>query len=294
MSAGRPRAAFAAAKINLFLHVGPRGADGYHPIASLMVFADVGDRVTLKRGRAGVRSLRITGPFAGDLSDGDDNLVARARAAVAPGEAFALLLDKQLPIAAGLGGGSADAAATLRLVNARRAGPLPAPRLAELARGLGADVAACLDGRPVLARGRGDRLEPAPPMPPLDAVLINPGVPSSTAEVYGAFDASGARPAARMPALPSALADVNTVAALMKATRNDLEATAISLQPAIGAALDAARAAPETLAARVTGSGATVFALCADSGAAARLAGRLAGAQPDWWVRPCRLGAAPG
>lgn len=294
MIARGPRAAFAAAKINLFLHVGPRAADGYHPIASLIVFADAGDRLTLQRGLPGARSLRITGPFADDLPDGDDNLVARARAALTPGDAFALLLDKQLPIAAGLGGGSADAAATLRLVNARLTAPLPGPRLAELARGLGADVAACLDGRPVLARGRGDQLAPAPPMPLLDAVLINPGVPCSTAEVYRRFDTSGAGPPADMPALPIALADVNAVAALLNLTRNDLEASAISLQPAIGVALDAARASPETLVARVTGSGATVFGLCANAVASARLAARLAAARPDWWVRACRLGSAPG
>jgi 4-diphosphocytidyl-2-C-methyl-D-erythritol kinase len=292
MIAGRPRAAFAAAKINLFLHVGPRGADGFHPIASLMVFADVGDRVTLEP-RAVAPSLRITGPFADDLSGGDDNLVARARAALAPGEALALALDKQLPIAAGLGGGSADAAATLRLVNAALAVPVPAARLAELARVLGADVAACLDGRPVLARGRGDRLAPAPPMPVLAAVLVNPGVPSSTTEVYRAFDASGASAAADMPTLHHVLSDAEAVAALVNATRNDLEAPAALLQPAIGAALEALRAESETLAARVTGSGATVFALCADGGEAARLAARLAIAQPGWWVRSCKLGRAP-
>ncbi len=292
MTAGRPRAAFAAAKINLFLHVGPRGADGYHPIASLMVFADVGDRLTLDP-RAAAPSLRIGGPFAGSLSDGDDNLVARARAALAPGEALALALDKQLPIAAGLGGGSADAAATLRLVNATLAAPFPAARLTELAQTLGADVAACLDGHPVLATGRGDRLAPAPPMPVLDAVLANPGVASATAEVYRAFDASGASAAADMPALPDALADAAAVAELVKATRNDLEAPAALLQPAIGAALAAARAESETLAARMSGSGATIFAICADAAAAGRLAGRLADAQPGWWVRACQLGRAP-
>jgi 4-diphosphocytidyl-2-C-methyl-D-erythritol kinase len=293
VTADRPRAAFAAAKINLFLHVGPRGVDGYHPIASLMVFADIGDRLALEQ-PAGEGLLRIIGPFAGDLADtADDNLVTWARAALSPGEAFALALDKQLPIAAGLGGGSADAAATLRLVNSTLAAPLSAARLTELARGLGADVAACLVGRPVLARGRGDRLAPAPAMPVLDAVLVNPGVPSSTADVYGAFDARSEGASADMPALPNRFADAAAVAALVKATRNDLEAPAVRLQPAIGAALGALGVEPETLAARVTGSGATVFALCADSATAARLAARLAGAQPGWWVRACRLGRAP-
>ena len=292
MSASGPREAFAAAKINLFLHVGPRGADGYHPIASLLLFADVGDRLRLEPS-AGPSTLRIEGAFASSLSAGGDNLVTRARDALAPGEPLSLVLDKELPLAAGLGGGSADAAAALRLINAGRASPLPAERLAEIAGGLGADVSACVVGRPVLARGRGDRLAPAPPMPALDAVLVNPGVASATADVYRAFDSSGANASADMPALPDAFADVSAVAALVASTRNDLEPPAIALQPAIAAALATLRAEPETMVARMSGSGATAFALCADRAAAARLAARLAGVRSDWWVRACRLGAAP-
>jgi len=292
MSRGGPREAFAAAKVNLFLHVGPRGADGYHPVASLMVFADVGDRLTLDLAKP-AQALRIEGPFAAGLSAGDDNLVVRAREALAPGEPIGLVLDKQLPLSSGLGGGSADAAAALRLVNARRASPLPAQRLAEIARTLGADVAACLSGRPVLAAGRGDQLAPARPLPPLHAVLVNPGVESPTGEVYGLFDASGAHAVADMPALPEAFANTEAVATLISMTRNDLEAPAVGLRPAIGAALAALRIEPETLVARMSGSGATVFALCADAAAAARLAERLTATRSGWWVRACRLGAAP-
>jgi 4-diphosphocytidyl-2-C-methyl-D-erythritol kinase len=292
MSQDGSRAAFAAAKINLFLHVGPRGGDGYHPVASLIVFADVGDRLALDP-NSSVAALRIEGPFAAGLSAGEDNLVCQARDALAPGAPIGLVLDKQLPLASGLGGGSADAAAALRLINTMRPAPLPARRLLAIARTLGADVAACLDGRPVVAGGRGDRLARAPSLPPIDAVLINPDVASPTGEVYGAFDASGARTSTNMPALPAAFLTVDAVAALVSATRNDLEAPAISLRPPIGAALAALRGERETLVGRMSGSGATVFALCADSAAAVRLAGRLAAARPDWWVRACRLGAAP-
>jgi 4-diphosphocytidyl-2-C-methyl-D-erythritol kinase len=291
MSGSGPRAAFAAAKINLFLHVGARGADGYHPVASLIVFADVGDRLTLTRGAA--TPLSISGPFGPGLSAGDDNLVTRARVALAPAEALGLVLDKALPLAAGLGGGSADAAAALRLLNATLEPPLPPERLADIARGLGADVAACLYRRPVLARGRGDILAPAPALPLLHAVLVNPAVASSTAEVYGTFDASGAISTADMPELPDAFADSDAVAALLGRTRNDLEAPAMRLQPAIAAALAILRAEPETLAARMSGSGASVFALCAHAASAVRLAQRIAAARGDWWVRACRLGAAP-
>jgi 4-diphosphocytidyl-2-C-methyl-D-erythritol kinase len=292
MSQGGPRTAFAAAKINLFLHVGPRGGDGYHPVASLIVFADVGDRLRLDP-NSRVAALRVEGPFAAGLSAGGDNLVCRARDALAPGAPIGLVLDKQLPLSSGLGGGSADAAAALRLINANRAAAAPAQRLVDIARTLGADVAACLDGRPVLAAGRGDQLAPAPTLPPLDAVLVNPGVDCPTAEVYRTFDASGAAALADMPVLPAAFATAKAVAALVRASRNDLEAPAVGLRPAIGAALAALRAQPETLVGRMSGSGATVFALCADAAAAAGLAGRLATAQANWWVRACRLGAAP-
>jgi len=185
-------AAFAAAKVNLFLHVGAPGADGYHPICSLMAFADIGDEVMAYEAEA--LELRVAGPFAGALSAEGDNLVlhaaraliAAARRPVAP---FGLTLTKRLPVAAGLGGGSSDAGATLRLLREALSLKLGDAALEDLAAGLGADGAACLWGRPVIAEGRGERLSPAPGLPVIDAVLVNPGVPVSTAEVYRAFDA---------------------------------------------------------------------------------------------------------
>jgi 4-diphosphocytidyl-2-C-methyl-D-erythritol kinase len=279
--------AFAAAKINLFLHVGLLGADGYHPIASLFVFADIGDTLRLGLGASG--RLIIEGPFGDGLSAGADNLVARARAALSPGLATDLVLEKSLPLAAGIGGGSADAAATLRLLNPL----LPAPRaeaeLMAIAAALGADVAACLEGRAVIATGRGEQLSPAPRLPELHAVLANPGALSPTGPVFRAYDA-GLPMDAACPPMPAAFETPQDVADLIDRTRNDLEAPALGLTPAIGEVLQALRAAPETLAARMSGSGATSFALCEDAGAAKALAARLAAAHPSWWVRACRLG----
>ena len=281
------REAFAAAKVNLFLHVGPTGADGYHSIASLFVFADVGDRLRLGDGASG--ALSIEGPFAAGLSAGADNLVARAREALSPGLATDLVLEKSLPLAAGIGGGSADAAAALRLLNPLLPKPRTEAELMAIASGLGADVAACLESRAVIATGRGELLSPAPRLPELHAVLVNPGVESPTGPVFRAYD-TGAVQDAVSPPMPSVFETPREVAALVARTRNDLEAPALSLTPAIGTVLQALHDAPETVAARMSGSGATSFALCAGAAEARALAGRLGTAHPDWWVRACRLG----
>ena len=284
----------APAKINLFLHVGRRQADGYHPVCSLMIFADTGDELSLAS-RAPM-GLTIEGAFGGALSDAGDNLVLRARDLFLDrfgqtSEPFGLTLDKRLPIAAGLGGGSADAAATLHLLASRHGVDSSHPGLDVMARTLGADVAACLAGRTVVAQGRGDDLTPAPAMPILDAVLVNPGVPSSTAAVYGAFDNLPAGPGADRPILPPAFTTARHVAEVFAGLRNDLEAPAIALQPLIGEALRALTDQPETLLARMSGSGATSFAIVGTPADARRLAARLIAAHPTWWVRPCRLGA---
>lgn len=293
MEALRAAGRLAPAKINLFLHVGPRAADGYHPICSLMVFADFGDRLSIAP--SGTMRFDIRGPFADGLDARAGNLVVRARdrlLAMLGGSPppFRLTLDKQLPIAAGLGGGSADAAATLRLLADALAGDAPSrPDLECVARELGADVAACLASRPAIAEGRGDRLTPAPRLPALDAVLINPGAPSPTPAVYGAFDEAGGGAVADRPDMPGAFRSAGEAAAFLRTCRNDLEAPAIALQPLIGEVLAALRAEPETLVARMSGSGATAFSLCADRGAARRLADRLGRAHSPWWVRACVL-----
>jgi 4-diphosphocytidyl-2-C-methyl-D-erythritol kinase len=213
-----------------------------------------------------------------------------------PPAPFRLTLDKRLPIAAGLGGGSADAAATFRLIGTALGWRPPGGEagLAALSGSLGADVPMCLAGRPALAEGRGDLLSPPPAFPDLDAVLVNPLLPSPTGAVYRAFDDAGARGGANRPAPPRILADVGDVAAFLSSCRNDLEAPAIALQPAIAAVLSALRDAPQTRLARMSGSGATCFALCDDAKEAQALAAALTAANPGWWVRACRLAGSPG
>jgi 4-diphosphocytidyl-2-C-methyl-D-erythritol kinase len=289
-----PAARFAPAKVNLFLHVGAPGDDGFHPVCSLMVFADVGDEVRLAPGEAG---LRIEGPFAAGLAGEGDNLVLRARDALLaqggrPAD-FGLVLAKGLPIASGLGGGSSDAAATLRLIRDALALDLDDAALRAIAATLGSDTPACIDASPVIATGRGDVLATAPPLPTLPAVLVNPGVPSPTGAVYRAYDRAVAPEGANAPAWPDALACVQDVARFLGECRNDLEAPALASAPPIGEALRLLSAQPEVLIARMSGSGATCFALCPEPEAASRLASRLAADQPGWWVRACALGGGP-
>ena len=277
--------------MNLYLHVGPPGADGMHPLSSLMAFAEVGDLVSLEP--APQLSLSVTGPFADHVGAGDDNLVLRAARALAEeiGQpaAFHLTLDKQLPVAAGLGGGSSDAGAVLRLLGAAM-GLADDAALVRVATRLGADGAACLNGSPVIAEGHGERLVPAPGLPELWAVLVNPGVPSSTPDVYRQYDRLGARGRADRPSLPEAFESVEELASILAAARNDLEAPAIALNPVIGAVVDLLRDQPESLLARVSGSGATCFCLCPGDIEAEGLAERLERLEPHWWVRRCRLG----
>lgn len=275
---------FAPAKVNLFLHVGPLGADGYHPVSTLMGFADVGDRLAAGAHEGGLK-LSVIGPFASDLTEGD-NLVLRAARLLDVGGAAALMLDKQLPVAAGLGGGSSDAAAALRLLNAGWNLGFNHGVLETLAAQLGADVPACLVAQAVIGEGRGELLRPAPALPELNAVLVNPLVPVSTAEVFAAYDRAPPPQAdAEPPYLPDAFESVEEAAAVLAYCRNDLEGPAISVQPVIGDLLADLRAEPETLLARMSGSGATCFALCADDIAAETLAERLEALRPDWWVR---------
>ena len=287
------RTALAPAKVNLFLHVGPPEADGRHGLCSLMVFADIGDQLTLSP--ASALGLHVDGPFAAGLSAGEDNLVFRAARAVlarAPGpqSPFRLELDKRLPVASGLGGGSSDAGAALRLIRETLNPRLDDAALEAIAGALGADGPACLFGRPVWAEGRGERLSPAPALPPLHAVLVNPRSPSSTAAVYQAFDAAGARAMVDRPDAPEAFESAEELAGWLGGLRNDLAAPAIRLNPAIGDVLETLRDEPESLLARVSGSGATCFSLCAGDIEAEGLAERLERMRPDWWVRRCRLG----
>ena len=278
----------APAKINLWLHVTGRRPDGYRELDSLVAFADIGDRLTAAPA-AGL-SLSVTGSFAGALGDGADNLVLKAAQALAehcgvPANA-ALRLEKTLPVAAGIGGGSADAAAALRLCARLWQADIGADGLARLALGLGADVPACLAGRTARMRGIGERLAPLDPAPPaVPAVLVNPGVPVSTGRVFDAL---------AEPFSPPARDRGGELAARAAPNRNDLEAPAIALAPEIAQVLAALRAATGLRLARMSGSGATCFGLFGSDAEAAAAARAIAAAHPSWWVAACRIGGRTG
>ncbi|MFO1189422.1 MAG: 4-(cytidine 5'-diphospho)-2-C-methyl-D-erythritol kinase [Alphaproteobacteria bacterium] len=277
----------APAKINLFLHVIGRRADGYHDLESLFVFTRLGDRLWAEP--APDIRLSITGPFGGSLSAGPDNIVLRAakRLGQVTGcrQGVHFMLEKRLPVASGIGGGSSDAAAALRLLDRLWGLRLPPGDIASIALSLGADVPACLAGRPVLVRGIGERIEAVPSLPDLQMVLVNPGVPLATADVFrrrlgpfGPPGTGGIEPGQKPFASASDLAS-----ALMRC-RNDLEPAAIALVPAVGVALRHLGAAPGCLLARMSGSGATCFGLFSEPAAARSAAGAIRAAQPGWWV----------
>lgn len=285
------RTALAPAKVNLFLHVGPVDADGYHPLASLVAFADVGDRVSVAA--ADRLSLTVGGPFAAALAGEPDNLILRVlrrlgEAAGVGEPPLAVVLDKRLPVAAGLGGGSADAGAALRLARDVLRVDLDDSALAAVAGGVGADGPMCLYARAAWAEGRGERLTFEPVLPSLPALLVNPGVPSPTGAVYRAFDA-GPPAAADRPSPPSDWT-VARVIEWLAGQRNDLQAAAVALQPLIGDALAEVADLPGARLARMSGSGATVFALFETPSDATAAAARLQDRRPDWWVAPTLLG----
>ncbi|MBA4804972.1 MAG: 4-(cytidine 5'-diphospho)-2-C-methyl-D-erythritol kinase [Brevundimonas sp.] len=282
--------AVAPAKVNLFLHVGPPDLDGYHPLASLVAFADLGDELVVAP--ADRLSLSVRGPFAGALEGEADNLVLRALRRLGEvagvGEPpLAVTLDKRLPVAAGLGGGSADAGAALRLARDALGLALDDSALAGVAATIGADGPMCLHARAAWATGRGDRLQFEPQLPQLPALLVNPGVPSPTGAVYRAYD-HGQPVAADRPSPPPAWT-ADAVTDWLAAQRNDLQEPAVRLQPAIGEALAEVAALPDVRLARMSGSGATVFALFGSPATAAAAAAGLARARPDWWIAPATL-----
>ncbi|TMJ02786.1 MAG: 4-(cytidine 5'-diphospho)-2-C-methyl-D-erythritol kinase [Alphaproteobacteria bacterium] len=278
---------FAPAKVNLTLHVLGRRHDGYHEIESLVVFAAVGDRLGFVAGEP--LGLAVRGPTAEATGASADNLVLKAAHALADRVPALRLgsfhLDKQLPVAAGLGGGSSDAAAALRLLACANELPLDDARLRDAARATGADVPVCLDPRARIMRGIGDILSEPIELPELAAVLVNPGVAVPTRDVFAAL----AAPALTGPAQPddfSAIhADAASLVSLLSARRNDLEIPAIKIQPVIADVLAALQASPDCLLARMSGSGATCFGLFGSAGAAQEAAQRIEAAHADWWVR---------
>lgn len=285
----------APAKVNLSLRVLGRRADGYHELDSLVAFAGVGDELSLSPDEpAGVQ---VSGPFAAGLSTGPDNLVLKAERAlreeIAGLRSGRFHLVKRLPVASGIGGGSADAAAALRLLARLNDLPLSHPALLAAAGRIGADVPVCLEARARIMRGIGERLGPPLKPPRLFALLVNPGVAVETAAVFRALGLqpgqghagggdtfeSGDPPPASSAALITALV----------ASGNDLEAPARSVAPIIGEVLSALSALPGCRLARMSGSGATCFALFDDCRASAAAGKLLAHGQPDWWVKPTVL-----
>ncbi|TPG53944.1 4-(cytidine 5'-diphospho)-2-C-methyl-D-erythritol kinase [Sphingomonas glacialis] len=262
----------APAKINLALHVRARRSDGYHELETLFAFVADGDTVTLAPGPL---SLSITGPFSAGLSGGGDNLVFRAARAFAAAfdlpEEGAFTLDKHLPVASGIGGGSADAAAALRALARANAIAIDDPKLFDIAAALGSDVPACLLGRTALGQGRGERLVPLDGPTGMPVLLVNPGVAVSTAAVFKAWDGID------LGAMPEG--DVLDVAL---AARNDLEPPARRLAPEIDGVL-ALLAEGTPLLARMSGSGATCFALYATTAERSAAAERIRAAQPGYW-----------
>lgn len=287
--------AFAPAKINLFLHVAPPRDDGKHPLAGLSVFADVGDVLTLDTD--GPPGLRVVGPLAAGVPTGSENLVLRALRAFGAETgvetaSLALTLDKRLPAASGIGGGTSDAGAALRLAGAAFAPDLPDAVLVQIARDLGADGPMCLFPRVAWTQGLGERLTPEPRLPDLHVVLVNPGVPVSTGAVFAAYDRDPSGDA-RLPGPPP---DWSRPAVLdwLAAQRNDLQSVACRLTPEVTEALTALRADPDVRLVRMSGSGATVFGLVEGPEAARAIAERLAQARPDWWIAPAELGDRMG
>lgn len=265
---------FAPAKINLALHVTGRRADGYHLLDSLVVFAGVGDSVRVAFDAE--PGLTIDGPKGPGLAASDDNLVLRAARFLGE-ENSAISLTKRLPVASGIGGGSADAAATLRAICRLRGGTLPDPATTAV---LGADVPACLIGKPLRMRGIGEVLADVPALPPAHLVLVNPGVSVSTPDVFRALERRDNPGLPPMPALRTA-ADL---AGYLSTCRNDLEPAARRLVPSIGAVLAALEARPGCLLARMSGSGATCFGLFAEGLTATAAAAAVEQAHPGWWV----------
>ena len=257
----------AYAKINLALHVRARREDGYHELETLFAFVDAGDVLTASAAQQD--SVRVSGEFAVGLDDPFDNLVAKALGKLPRADGLAIVLEKNLPVAAGLGGGSADAGAVFRIVRERSGLP---DDWRDRAAKLGADVPACVESRTCIGRGTGTELEPADDsLAGTPVLLVNPRLPVATGPVYAAWDGADRGP------LPEG--DVRT---MTMEGRNDLEAPAISLCPEIADVLAAMRGTSPFLA-RMSGSGATCFALYDSNSARDEAAARLAAGQPDWW-----------
>jgi 4-diphosphocytidyl-2-C-methyl-D-erythritol kinase len=283
----------APAKINLTLRVLGRRADGYHELESLVAFADLFDTLTLQPGTE--ISLDVCGPFAGPSGPVADNLVLKATAALSRRvdglTAGRFSLEKHIPVAAGIGGGSADAAAALRLLARGNGIALDDARLMQAALETGADVPVCLVSRPCIMRGIGDLLSPPLDLPSLPAVLVNPGVAVPTRDVFARFDGSAHGSQQSIGDVPRSR---DALITFLEQHSNDLTAGAIACAPEIAEAIASLRAVQGCRLARMSGSGATCFALFGSAGEAAAAAWLLQAKHKDWWFYPTSLGSPPG
>lgn len=284
---------FAPAKINLSLHVTGQREDGYHLLDSLVVFASVGDRIEVRPGSK--MSVRTRGPEARGVPNDRSNLVFRVADLFEGRTGAAITLTKGLPVASGIGGGSADAAAAFRglmtcwsdgEVDPQMFDPARTPMAAKLL-ALGADIPVCLQSAPARMRGIGEVIDPLPPLPVLHVVLINPRVAVSTPQVFGAMDS---RENAPMPARVPAFTGLQGFVSWLGQQRNDLQDAALRIAPEIGHLLDAIFADPNCMLARMSGSGATCFGIFESADLAKSAAERFRAAYPDYWVQPARLG----
>lgn len=279
-----PLVVTAPAKINLFLHVGGKRSDGYHDLQSLVAFAVFGDEISLEPDDG--FSLWLSGPFAALLSASEENLVLRAakvfanRAGVKRG--VRIRLRKNLPIASGLGGGSADAAAMLRGLTRLWQLDFDHKFLFETAEQLGADVPVCVASQTSWMEGKGERVHRLPSLPKAGVVLVNPGVQISTAKVFATL---GPHRALGMASPKAPFQEVSALVEFLRSTSNDLEAPARTIAPIIANVLRKMDELPDTLFSRMSGSGATCFALFADEERATAAARLLRKIHPEWWIR---------
>jgi 4-diphosphocytidyl-2-C-methyl-D-erythritol kinase len=280
--------AFAPAKINLFLHVGEKRDDGFHELESLAVFAQVGDLLTFAPSNA--LTLSLEGPFAAGLEGESENLVLRAAQALAAHAGLrasaAIRLTKNLPVASGIGGGSADAAATLRGLARLWGLDVAWPELRALAATLGSDVPVCVESRAAWMEGRGERLTPVGTFADMAMLLVNPGASVVTADVFRTLTARRGLGKVDHAARMQSHADV---LAFMKTTMNDLEAPARLIAPVIGDVLDELARMPGVEFWRMSGSGATCFAMFENDSAAELAAIALSHSHPQWWVRATKI-----
>ena len=282
----------APAKVNLSLRVHGRRSDGFHEISSLVAFASLADTLTVSRAEA--NALSVTGPFSSPL-EGSENLVTLAvskfRKHCPSAQPLSVTLDKQIPVAAGLGGGSADAAAMLRVLNDMTPDSLSAQQLDDCAASLGSDVIVCHRSRTAWMLGRGEIVRLISDFPPLPAILVNPGVQLGAGEVYSALGAAsldkedGAR-----DIRVTNFSCITDVTAYLSENENDLQPPATKLAPVIGDVIQVIESVEGCALARMSGSGSTCFGIFGSQVDAAEARTRIANAHPDWWVVDTTLG----